>query len=64
MRKRQSRSCYQPALIFPRETLWGQLPSEARHRCRGLFVQLLRDVLQARKEQGREDEREDQAVAP
>jgi hypothetical protein len=52
----QNPSTWQPKLPFDDE-LWGRIPEESRERCRTLFSQLLRSVLE--RGEGRQHERED-----
>jgi len=59
MRSEQKRSYRQQRLPFVKEGLWEKLPEPSRVRCRELIVELLRAVVLARHDAGREYERED-----
>jgi len=59
MRSEQKRSYPQQRLPFVKKGLWEKFPQPSRVRCRELIVELLRAVVLARHNAGREDERED-----
>lgn len=58
MRPEQKRSYRQRRLPFVKKGLWEKLPEPHRVRCRELIVELLRAVVLARYDAGREHERE------
>ena len=57
MRSEQKRFYPQQRLPFVKKGLWEKLPQPSRVRCRDLIVELLRAVVLARQDTGREDER-------
>jgi len=57
MRSEQKRFYPQQRLPFVKKGLWEKLPQPNRVRCRELIVELLRAVVLARRDTGREDER-------
>jgi len=59
MRSEKNRDYRQPRLAFGKKGLWEKLPQSSRVRCRELIVELLRAVVLARPDAGREHERED-----
>lgn len=59
MRSERKRFYPQQRLPFVKKGLWEKLPQPIRVRCRELIVELLRAVVLARYDAGREHERED-----
>ncbi len=59
MRPEKKRDYRQQRLAFANKALWEKLPEPHRVRCRELIVELLRAVVLARYDAGREHERED-----